>query len=157
MGCTFYIIFKKSLLSSSSQRFLPLFSFKNFIISDCTFSSMMRCKLIICSIRQKSKVLLLLFWQMNYLVIQEHLLERLFLLNCILHFCQKSVDHVLYGCISGHFHSIPLDLYDCNFILKNSFGSSRSIVFTYKFLNLLIYFYKYYWDFGWDWVELQIK
>ena len=46
----FYVIFKKSLLSSS-QRFPPLFSFKNFIISDCTFSSMMHCKLIICSIR----------------------------------------------------------------------------------------------------------
>ena len=80
------------------------------------------------------------------------------LLNCILHFCQKSVDHVLYGYISGHFHPIPLDLYDCNFILlKNSFGSSRAIVFTYKFLNLVIYFYKYYWDFGWDWTELSIK
>ena len=61
----------------------------------------------------------------------------------------------MYGYISGLFHSIPLDLYDCNFILlKNSFGSSRSIVFTYKFFSLLIHFYKYYWDFGWDWIEL---
>ena len=53
LWAVFFISSLKTLLSSS-QRVPPLFSFKNFIISDCTVSSMTHCKLIMVLLPGKS-------------------------------------------------------------------------------------------------------
>lgn len=47
LDCTFDIISEKSLPSARSQRFLPVFSSRNFTVSDCTFRSVIHFELMV--------------------------------------------------------------------------------------------------------------
>ena len=130
-----------------SEKLLPVFSSRIFMISGLIFRPLNQFEfIIVCDVKKWSSLILL---HVAVQFFQHHLLKKLFPIaySCLL--CQRLIDHTLVGLFLGplfcsndlyvyHNSVVYLEIWNCDtssFILlsQDCFGYSGSFVVPYKF------------------------
>ena len=127
----FDVTYKKLSPNTNTWKFIPMFSFKSFIVLALIFFGPFW---VIFYIRHKTYVQFLLlsfiyFWPMDVSLLQHNLLCHLFSAELFLHLCQETVGHIYVGLfLSSLFCSIDLCVYlSSNIMLDRHSPISREL------------------------------